>query len=530
MRKAPSDRQCGGRGRRRWGRGAGDRSQNRPAGAGSKEEPQSSPAPCEDQPTSQPAAPVCPPPPPYHPMRPGFFGGPPPPGPPPHWAHLGPHSAPHLGPPPHVHWPHHRPHPPPFAPRSPHAPTRPTGEFDDALKEAIRRSLRDIAPKEAETAFGNTTAVPPSNDSSSEDSAKESDAASSPRDDIVSGGIVEAGCDEQQAALEDLPSEEPTGQELSAPQADAEKEDSHPEPKEHYPQSKLEEQDPQPEPGQELSAPQADAEDEDSYPEPTEHYPQSKLEEQDPQPEPEEQVVGTSDGSAEKSFSDPEIAMDSDKSLLLEPAPATPKSSVDARDESFASDAVGSGDVAEAMGATLDMVAGVISEMLSEADSHNRPSVADAQVGNPGELIVDPTQKSTGSPGQAPNEESEWHFVKPDDEEEASPDNEIGRAAEMLGSALFSSDMQSSAENVSTLSTSDSFSVPSTVPSITSGSRVAPAQRAQWSVQLWTLRELGFEEALCVETLERLKAANIGVGSDDDISVTQVVNAIMEQN
>jgi hypothetical protein len=45
------------------------------------------------------------------------------------------------------------------------------------------------------------------------------------------------------------------------------------------------------------------------------------------------------------------------------------------------------------------------------------------------------------------------------------------------------------------------------------------------------LRELGFDnESLCVEVLERLKAANIGVDSEDDVSVTQVVNAILEEN
>jgi hypothetical protein len=122
------------------------------------------------------------------------------------------------------------------------------------------------------------------------------------------------------------------------------------------------------------------------------------------------------------------------------------------------------------------------------------------------------------------------------EEESESPDEEIACAAEMLGSAFFHSDIRSSEENVSTLSSSDYFSlgasVPSTMSSISMGtqsSRVAPAQRDIWASHLAKLRELGFDnEILCVDILERLKAAKRGVDSEDDVSVTQVVNAILE--
>ena len=127
-------------------------------------------------------------------------------------------------------------------------------------------------------------------------------------------------------------------------------------------------------------------------------------------------------------------------------------------------------------------------------------------------------------------EENEWEVVGANEErEESQGDDDIARAAEMLGSALFNSEMQGTGEhdadeNVSTLS--DSFSVPSSVPSVS----VAPTQRSRWSSQLTKLRELGFEnEEECVEVLERLQAANIGVDSEDEVSVTHVVNAILEQ-
>jgi hypothetical protein len=218
---------------------------------------------------------------------------------------------------------------------------------------------------------------------------------------------------------------------------------------------------------------------------------------------------------------------------------ASPKS---VTDDSFALDAVGNGDVAEAMGATLDIVAGVISEMLSEADSHNNPKPREetAQVEDKepeqevekdtaGALILTAEDKV----GDAEETEDDWEVVN----ENVDEDTDIANATQMLGSALFNSDIKSSVENVSVLTNSDCFSdaasVPSTVLSIHLGtdvSTVAPAQRNRWALQLEKLHELGFDdEKQCVETLERLQAANIGCDEEDEISVTQVVNAILEQ-
>lgn len=209
-------------------------------------------------------------------------------------------------------------------------------------------------------------------------------------------------------------------------------------------------------------------------------------------------------------------------------------------DDSFALDAVGNGDVAEAMGATLDIVAGVISEMLSEADSHNNPKppkqTAQVEDKEPeqevekdtaGALILTAEDKF----GNAEETEDDWEVVN----ENVDKDTDIANATQMLGSALFNSDIKSSVENVSVLTNSDCFSaaesVPSIVPSIrTDVSNVSPAQRHRWSLQLEKLREIGFDdEEQCVETLERLQAANIGCDEEDEISVTKVVNAILEQ-
>jgi hypothetical protein len=250
---------------------------------------------------------------------------------------------------------------------------------------------------------------------------------------------------------------------------------------------------------------------------------------------------------------------------------ASPKS---VADDSFALDAVGNGDVAEAMGATLDIVAGVISEMLNEADFHNNPkpteetaqvATLDIVAGVISEMLNEADSHNNPKPpeetaqvedkepeqeveretagaliltaadkfGDAEEAEDDWEVVN----ENVDQATDIANATQMLGSALFNSDIKSSVENVSVLTNSDCFSaatsVPSLVPSIHLGtdvSNVSPAQRNRWAMQLEKLHELGFDdEKQCVETLDYLHAANIGCDEEDEISVTKVVNAILEQ-
>jgi hypothetical protein len=224
-------------------------------------------------------------------------------------------------------------------------------------------------------------------------------------------------------------------------------------------------------------------------------------------------------------------------------------------EDSFASDAIGSGDVAEAMGATLDMVAGVIIEILSEADLHSKSpekNYVDSASQASGAVILDSAQSQLDAEDDRSDTENEWQVVTGTEtsseslNETCSHDQDIARAAEMLGSALFNSDLKSSGEirsqlscggSVSEMSSpgssfSSAFSVPTTAPSLSSGmvsSHVTAAQRGRWSMQLYQLREIGFDnEELCVETLERLSAANIGVDSSDEVSVTQVVNELLK--
>jgi len=196
------------------------------------------------------------------------------------------------------------------------------------------------------------------------------------------------------------------------------------------------------------------------------------------------------------------------------------------KNDSFASDAVGNGDVAEEMGKTLDMVAGVISEMLAESEDLENPNENGKALDNEskqGELIVN------SNDGIAKVDESEddadWSVVKSIGSNGTTESEKIGKAAEMLGSALFNSDMKNSAEdNDSNLTGSDSsFSIPSSVPTDlgTVHSTVAgPSQVTRWATEIEKLRELGFDnEESCIEILER-------IGPDSNITVDNTADNI----
>ena len=402
-----------------------------------------------------PTCPPCPPPPPPPPMAPHHCP------PAPVWSHLGPHVRPHM-----------------------HA-----GSLDDALKEAIRRSLQDVTAKEAEL----------------QDSSK--DAKESPADVAV----------ETPAPKEPIaPSQDVVEEEISIP-AEPSKE----------PEITEEEK------------PAAAPKDSPAV--------KDEKEEETTTPTSVDDIITDTIEKALEESMDTE-SVDSAKMVAEEdqkPAAVIKEPYVfelPRKDDSFHDEAIGFGDVAEAMGTTLDIVAGVISEMLSDAernseegnakDAVKKEEKADTEASEQddskqaavveeskaGVIIVDSTESDKF--------EDAWHVV----DEHVSPDQEIARAAEMLGSALFHSDIKSSEEDrMSNLS--DSFlsgSLPSVVPSI--HSHAAPAQLEVWRGHLAQLHELGFSnDDLNVEILERLKAASIGSEEDDDISVSRVVNAILEE-
>ncbi|KAL3915290.1 MAG: hypothetical protein SGILL_005726, partial [Bacillariaceae sp.] len=357
-----------------------------------------------------------PPPPPHHVARP-----PPPPAalkcppPPPPVGHVPSHPfglPPHMGPG-GFHHHHHLAHLGPHV--APHVQTPTSGlasEFDNALKEAIRRSLSEIAHKEANI----------------EQPADEVPMPSAPiKDDVAT--------ENQSNTIETTIA---AGETKTSPE---EKEKS-------FPNS------------QDAETPTVAVDD----------IPRSV------------EIVNTEEDCAdqteamEKSMYETE-SVDSEKLAAEgEDAPSTPSSvpsrsstsshkvSDSSKDESFASDAKGNGDVAEAMGAALDAVAGVIREMQEDAKSVDEAAV------DSGELIVNSSEINQDA--NSKSDESEWSVVESVGSNGTTESEQIAKAAEMLGSALFNSDMKNSSDDIGAENESDvvgsvagsSFSVPSSVP------------------------------------------------------------------
>jgi len=118
---------------------------------------------------------------------------------------------------------------------------------------------------------------------------------------------------------------------------------------------------------------------------------------------------------------------------------------------------------------------------------------------------------------------------KSGNDEHTSNDAMIAQAAQMLGSALFESDLLHS-ENFSSMTNSDSLSIPSSVPTVSLlvESELPSNVLDQWGNHLFQLHELGFhDDKKSIEILDRLTAANIGVDSDDEVSVEQVINELL---
>jgi len=142
-------------------------------------------------------------------------------------------------------------------------------------------------------------------------------------------------------------------------------------------------------------------------------------------------------------------------------------------------------------------------------------------------------KEKVGSDCASNTSEDEWQVVtdskKSGNDEHTSNDAMIAQAAQMLGSALFESDLLHS-ENFSSMTNSDSLSIPSSVPTVSLlvESELPSNVLDQWGNHLFQLHELGFhDDKKSIEILDRLTAANIGVDSDDEVSVEQVINELL---
>merc|ERR1712134_8083 len=183
------------------------------------------------------------------------------------------------------------------------------------------------------------------------------------------------------------------------------------------------------------------------------------------------------------------------------------------------------------MGKTLGMVVGVISEMLSESERTeeiNKNDEALSSGSKEGEIIL-----SSNDDIENVDEEqgdTDWSVVDSVESNTTTESEQIGKATEMLGSALFNSDMKNTGEeNDSNMVGSDSsFSIPSSVPTDlgTLHSNVAGQNLDnRWANELEKLRELGFDsDSICIEILERICSDSCTMETNIDRVVDELLS------
>lgn len=114
--------------------------------------------------------------------------------------------------------------------------------------------------------------------------------------------------------------------------------------------------------------------------------------------------------------------------------------------------------------------------------------------------------------------EDEWSIIS-DDKTQVKHDEDIARAAEMVGSALFNSDTD---KNTATKEADK------TDRSVSSLEPISPFVLAKWDTELIQLHELGFlHDRKNVDVLERLEASHVGVGSTEKVTIQNAVEHLL---
>lgn len=193
------------------------------------------------------------------------------------------------------------------------------------------------------------------------------------------------------------------------------------------------------------------------------------------------------------------------------------------------------GDIAVVLGQALDKVAKGIDELNVELD--RSPHSCDEDESEKVQTTIIEANHPKDDEDNSDNlSEGSWNVV-PD--EQLGDTEALARAAHVIGSALFNSDMARSHEDVSAMTRSEASnpSAPSCADSCSSVTSVPSTvrtiatawQHERWATQLEQLHELGFlNDNLLIETIERLNAANIGVDSTDEVTVQQVLEELMK--
>jgi hypothetical protein len=121
---------------------------------------------------------------------------------------------------------------------------------------------------------------------------------------------------------------------------------------------------------------------------------------------------------------------------------------------------------------------------------------------------------------------NDWQVV---DETGQNTDDMVAQAAQLIGSSLFQSDMASD-DNGNVQSGDSVTSGLTSIPSLKSKSEISSVLLSRWENELRQLHEFGFfDDHANVDALGYLEAANIGVDSDDPITINAVVDHLLKQ-
>jgi len=209
-------------------------------------------------------------------------------------------------------------------------------------------------------------------------------------------------------------------------------------------------------------------------------------------------------------------------------------------ESSFAEDAEGQGDVAIAIGMALDVTANAINAVVSEVEKPVAHSILKSRMhagytilGSANTANSNDVSEESSQTQLSVNDNDEWQVLHEDGQ--GTSDETIAQAAQLLGSALFQSDVISDVSEIkyeyiittdqSVVSgPSDASTVSTDVLTIMS-KEISPVVLSRWDTELFQMHELGFlDDEENVNALEHLEAANIGVDSDEPITVNDAVN------
>ena len=149
------------------------------------------------------------------------------------------------------------------------------------------------------------------------------------------------------------------------------------------------------------------------------------------------------------------------------------------------------------------------------------PNVEDDDLSYGGEQIIE-GQYNDDDMSQTKSEDSgiSWQVVDDDGNEM------VAQATQMLGSALFQSDIASTDLHLTSESVSSGLT---SVPTITSRSEISAVLLKRWEEELRQLHELGLlDDHANVDALGHFEAANMGVGETGPIKIDTVVDYLLK--